>query len=39
MIVAEYGGANDRFGRLGPIAVVGLPDALRQRLHPTREDQ
>ncbi len=34
MILAEYGGAKDCFGRLVPIAVVGLPDPLRQRLLP-----
>jgi DNA-binding CsgD family transcriptional regulator len=34
MILAEYGGADDRFGRLAPIAVVGLPDPLSQHLQP-----
>ena len=34
MILAEYGGGQDCFGRLVPIAVVGLPDPLRQRLQP-----
>ena len=34
MILGEYGGGDGRFGRLKPIAVVGLPDHLRQRLQP-----
>src|SRR4051794_24729042 len=34
MILAEYGGHDGRFGRLAPIAVIGLPDELRQRIKP-----
>lgn len=34
MILAEYGGGNGCFGRFVPIAVVGLPEPLRQRLQP-----
>jgi DNA-binding CsgD family transcriptional regulator len=34
MILGEYGGANGRFGRLVPIAVVGLPEHLEQRVQP-----
>jgi hypothetical protein len=34
MILAKYGGGNGCFGRLAPLAVVGLPAPLRERLHP-----
>jgi DNA-binding CsgD family transcriptional regulator len=32
MILADYGGTKDCFGRLVPVAVVGLPEAARQQL-------
>jgi DNA-binding CsgD family transcriptional regulator len=32
MILADYGGTKDCFGRLAPVAVVGLPEAARQQL-------
>lgn len=31
MILADYGGTEERFGRLLPVAVVGLPEAARQQ--------
>jgi DNA-binding CsgD family transcriptional regulator len=34
MILGEYGGQGGRFGRLVPIAVVGLPDTLRDQIQP-----
>ena len=32
MILADYGGTADCFGRLVPVAVVGLPESARQQL-------
>jgi DNA-binding CsgD family transcriptional regulator len=32
MILADYGGTENCFGRLIPVAVVGLPEAARQQL-------
>jgi DNA-binding CsgD family transcriptional regulator len=34
MLLADYGGAPGRFGRLVPVAIVGLPEPARQRLEP-----
>jgi hypothetical protein len=33
-MLAQYGGGKDAFGRLGVIAVVGLPAPLRERIQP-----
>src|SRR6188768_3849311 len=32
MILADYGGTNECFGQLIPVAVVGLPESARQQL-------
>src|SRR5215212_5156729 len=33
-MLAQYGGERDAFGRLGVVAVVGLPAPLMERLQP-----